>query len=167
MIDESSGKCSAAAGDCGSAASIPYFISFQVLGSFICLNLCVAVILENFGTLHNVNPELVSTSDIEVWTEAWARYDPDAVGTIQTNVLPSLLLHVPPPLGVQGTGRSYRDAMRLCMSLVLKHVSWGSKRVAFTEVLKELIDLRCLSVALACLAISNAPMPRQRTRPQA
>ena len=43
MIDESSGKCTNAAGDCGSPVAIPYFISFQVVGSFVFLNLVVAV----------------------------------------------------------------------------------------------------------------------------
>ena len=49
MKDEASGKCSMAEGNCGSPAAIPYFISFQVIGSFIFLNLVVAVILENFA----------------------------------------------------------------------------------------------------------------------
>ena len=42
-------------GNCGSSVAIPYFISFQIVGSFIFLNLVVAVILENFAKLSNVN----------------------------------------------------------------------------------------------------------------
>merc|ERR1719498_2217698 len=50
--------------DCGSPLALPYFISFTVIGSFVMLNLVVAVILENFTSLGNVNPDLVSPDDI-------------------------------------------------------------------------------------------------------
>ena len=42
MKDEESGGCSDARGDCGTPAAVPYFLSLQVLGSFIFLNLVVA-----------------------------------------------------------------------------------------------------------------------------
>ena len=51
MVDESSGGCSRAAGDCGSWLAAPYFISFQILGSVVFLNVVVAVILEHFSSL--------------------------------------------------------------------------------------------------------------------
>jgi hypothetical protein len=76
MIDEESGKCSDARGDCGSPFAIPYFISFQIVGSFIFLNLVVAVILENFANLYFTSPDLVSSSDLEVFSEAWQQFDP-------------------------------------------------------------------------------------------
>jgi hypothetical protein len=46
-IDPSSGLCSEAEGNCGSTLAIPYFISFQIIGVFVLVNLIVAVILEN------------------------------------------------------------------------------------------------------------------------
>ena len=42
--------------NCGTPLALPYFISFTVLGSFVFLNLVVAVILEHFTALGNVNP---------------------------------------------------------------------------------------------------------------
>ena len=73
MKDEASGKCSMAEGNCGSAAAIPFFISFQVIGSFVFLNLVVAVILENFSTLHTLKPDLVSSSGFRGIDEAVLR----------------------------------------------------------------------------------------------
>jgi hypothetical protein len=58
LVDEP--FCSRPGGDCGSHAAIPYFIGFQLLGSFVFLNLVVAVILENFSSLGNVKTDLVS-----------------------------------------------------------------------------------------------------------
>ena len=68
MVDEARG-CDPAPedgspSDCGSPLAMPFFISFIVIGTFVFLNLIVAVILENFTALGNVNPELVSASDI-------------------------------------------------------------------------------------------------------
>ena len=59
----------------GSWVAIPYFISFQVIGSFVFLNLVVAVILENYSVGHD-NPNLVSPQDLEQFKEVWGRFDP-------------------------------------------------------------------------------------------
>jgi hypothetical protein len=135
QVSEASGLCSHERGDCGSAAAIPFFVSFQILGSFIFLNLVVAVILENFGTLYFVAPELASQSDLEMFSEAWAVYDPDATNFVPMSRLPDLLRLVPPPLGVKGKDR--RTAQRLCLRLRVPNHN-GS--VAFHALLKDLIE---------------------------
>ena len=63
MVDEERG-CDplATPSDCGSGLAVPYFISFMVIGSFVFLNLVVAVILDNFTALGDVNPDLVSAT---------------------------------------------------------------------------------------------------------
>merc|ERR1719230_878549 len=101
--------------DCGSPIAIPYFISFTVVGTFVMLNLVVAVILENFTSLGNVNSDLVSTNDIVEFKEAWGYYDPDADGNIPAKALPRLVLDLPPPLGLKGTtSESDSKAFRFC-----------------------------------------------------
>ena len=45
----------------------------QVLGSFIFLNLVVAVIIDTFSNLSDLNPSLASREDIELFKEAWSR----------------------------------------------------------------------------------------------
>jgi len=87
---------------CGSRyAAIPFFVSFQFLGSFVFLNLIVAVILENFTSLGNVDPNLVSSEDIANFKEAWAAFDPDANSWIAVEQLPVMLLTIPPPMGLK------------------------------------------------------------------
>ena len=80
--------CSEAEGNCGSSLAIPYFISFQIIGSFVFLNLVVAIILENFTSLGSENPKLASSADVEAFKEVWAIFDPDA-----DNFIPSRQLH--------------------------------------------------------------------------
>merc|ERR1719421_666650 len=119
--------------DCGSPIALPYFISYCVIGTFVMLNLVVAVILENFTSLGNVNPDLVSTNDIIEFKEVWGKYDPDADGMIPAKDLPKLVIDLPPPLGVRGTrNESESKAFRMCLSLGLTQ---KNGQVAFRQTL--------------------------------
>jgi hypothetical protein len=132
---ETSG-CSAEEGNCGTAAAIPYFVSFQLLGSFVMLNLVVAVILENFTTLGMVNPELISSTDIANFKVAWAEIDPDANGFAPEDELPGILLQLPPPMGFKGKTESLRHVARYCKGLKLE-VKDGE--VKFQEVIDKIM----------------------------
>jgi hypothetical protein len=134
MQDEAGGACSDAAGDCGTLLAVPYFIAFQIVGSFLFLNLVVAVIIQNFESLYFVAPNLASASDLEIFAEAWADFDPDATNLLPMATLPELLLRVPRPLGVRG--RTKAQAKQLCLHL---RVQQHKGLVAYNEVLKALI----------------------------
>ena len=95
----------------------------------------VAVILENFASLYFTSSDLVSAADLEVFSETWTLFDPDATNYIPIGKLPDLLLQVPRPLGVKGKSRDM--ATRLCLRL---HVPQRNGNVAYREVLKELIE---------------------------
>jgi hypothetical protein len=136
MQNEESGTCTQAAGDCGSTVAVPYFISFQVLSSFIFLNLVVAVIIENFSTLHDTRPDLVSASDLEMFMEAWAHYDPSATNFMKMDDVPALILELPRPLGVKG--KTLQQAQTLCLSLHVHQDKEG--RVAFRDLLHGIIE---------------------------
>ena len=125
-VKEASGLCKDSAGNCGSSAAIPYFIGFQLLGSFVFLNLVVAVILENFSSLGNVRTDLVSASDLENFKESWSVYDPDGDSKIPMLCLPDLIMNVPPPMGLMGANvgpgggpplAKRHNAVKLCMRL--------------------------------------------------
>ena len=125
--------------DCGSPLATPFFISFTVIGSFVFLNLVVAVILENFTALGSIDPAQVSAGDISDFKEVWAQFDPDADGLIPARDLPALLTILKPPLGLMGTpeGRSMGKAVRFCMRLSLKQTNG---EVGFKETLDALIN---------------------------
>jgi len=98
----------------------------------------VAVILENFTSLGNVNTDLVSTNDIVEYKEVWGYYDPDADGMIPAKSLPALVMSLPPPLGVKGTKQdSETKAFRFCLSLGLTQ---KNGEVGFKQVLDALIQ---------------------------
>ena len=83
---------------------------FSRLGSFVLLNLVVAIILENFTTLGNVNPNLISSNDIANFKEAWAEIDPDANGLAPISDLANVLNALPPPMGFKGKGGAWNTA---------------------------------------------------------
>ena len=128
---------------CGSRiAAVPFFVSFQFLGSFVFLNLIVAVILENFTSLGNVNPDLVSPEDIATFKDAWAAFDPDANSWIAVEQLPVLLLTIPPPMGLKSDSpesklKAKSRALSHCAKLgVPEHEG----EVKFDEVVLALIN---------------------------
>ena len=66
MASEDRGACTVERGDCGTWIAIPYFISFQLIGSCVFLNLVVAVILENFTSVGSQDGALVQVSNVEL-----------------------------------------------------------------------------------------------------
>ena len=137
LVSEESGRCTQEEGNCGTGAAIPYFVSFQLLGSFVFLNLVVAVILETFAALGSENPDFVASGDLDGFREAWAEFDPDATGYIPSKHLIKLIMSTPAPLGIGRLfGKREKDAIKLALALGLRHYSG---RVAFPEVLDALV----------------------------
>lgn len=135
MVDASSGKCSEEAGNCGSPAALPYFVSFQVVGVFVFLNLIVAIILENFSALGSQNPDVVSAADIETFKDIWVEFDPDADNYIPSKDLPRLVLALPPPMGLNGVGDE-QDARKLCTEL--QNLNQKDGQISFQDTLTAL-----------------------------
>ena len=93
-------RCSNEAGTCGSPLpALVYFIFFTLIGSFVMLNLVIAVILENFSGLSNEDEQVMPDSLLEEFVEQWARLDPDGDGLIASQKLTTLLRRVKEPVG--------------------------------------------------------------------
>jgi len=118
----------------GSWRAVPFFLGFQVLVTVI-LNLVVAVILENFTSLGGANDELIDSKAIELFSETWADFDPDANQTIPAHLLPDLLKAIPQPVGLQGAPRTW--VVGVCMNLGLQADENGE--LHFPAVLRALV----------------------------
>ena len=109
-----------------SPIALAYFISFMVLGLFVLANLVVAVMLQNFSSLGDLNPNLASKDDVEGFSERWNTIDAEGNGFISSEDLSSLLISLERPLrplGVvpeQQTPTNKRRTRRLVASLVAK-----------------------------------------------
>ena len=129
--------------DCGSPLAMPFFISFTIIGTFVFLNLVVAVILENFTALGNADPDLVSALDIADFKEEWTQFDPDADAQMPAKDLPALVMNLKQPLGLKESAllkeavNPRAAALKFCLALGLR--SKGGN-VAFKPVLDALIQ---------------------------
>ena len=147
VLDDESGACRAAGHGqrCGSWFATPFFISLQILGPFVFLNLVVAVILEHFSSLGGQGtsttrvPGLVTAHDIERFHDVWALFDVYGNLSISRVQLPKLVLAISPPLGLKGVGGS-QAALGLCMRLnLLTHDTPRGAEIHFTEILQALV----------------------------
>merc|ERR1719502_1884813 len=92
-------RCTEAAGDCGNPyAAVSFFVSFEVLSSFVILNMMIALILEEYSKTINREKHKVNPEDAERFVEAWAKYDPFATGRMHVRHLRVFIRDLPPPL---------------------------------------------------------------------
>ena len=146
--------------DCGTWLAMPFFVSFVVISNFVCLNLIVAVVLENFSLLREQKmetrrrakqklPQLPSADHIDEFKELWCKFDPSADGFMHEDKLIVMLTQLPRPLGVLGVESGSdpdaandailkRRAIERCKTLkgVREH---EGRRVKFEEVLDALV----------------------------
>ena len=93
---------------------------FRHLGSFITLNLLIAVVLDNFSNNKKEEGVQVTEENIKDFAEAWSKIDPRATGFIEISRLVSLLKLAGAPLGVRGTKLSRLGLLRFQKNLNLK-----------------------------------------------
>ena len=113
-MDCARGEC------CGSAGAPVYFITFVIFGSFITLNLLIAVVLDNFSNSKKEEGVTVTDDDIDAFAVAWSRVDPRATGFIPVTRVATLIKLAPPPLGVKGSKISRLGLLRFQKNLNLK-----------------------------------------------
>eukprot|EP00899_Mesostigma_viride_P006366 jgi/Mesvir1/15730/Mv03304-RA.1 len=106
--------------NCGLPQAWIYFVAFVVLGSFVTLNLFIAVVLENFSSSKMENENQVSVSHLAEFRKVWVkRFDPEASNFIPLAKFEELLRAIPPPLGVCGKPMSAYDMMLFQRGLFL------------------------------------------------
>eukprot|EP00736_Rhodelphis_marinus_P000156 Rmarinus@m.17433 len=129
-----SGCCSSQSDidNCGSESIAKlYFVSFQVLGSFILLNLFIAVILENFDNFNRLEELPLQSHHVRKFKMVWATLDPFATQYIRAKDLEYLLVNVGPPLGLPP------DASRrqVLVTIRILHLPHYHGKVHFEDVL--------------------------------
>ncbi|CAF3533579.1 unnamed protein product [Rotaria sp. Silwood1] len=84
--------------NCGTYFSIPFFLSFYILCSFLIINLFVAVIMDNFDYLTR-DWSILGPHHLDEFVRLWSEYDPEAKGRIKHLEVVNLLRSITPPLG--------------------------------------------------------------------
>jgi len=110
---------------CGSTfQAVVYFISFMVIGSFVFVNLFIAVIIEKLFESESQEDSTgdmsIMAHDLDSFIEAWSRIAPDGSDYIPTVFLPALLQDVNPPLGFKGEIMRKSAVIRLVARLGIR-----------------------------------------------
>lgn len=100
---------------CGSDFAYVYFISFNMICSFLIINLFVAVIMDNFDYLTR-DWSILGPHHLEEYVRTWSEYDPDATGRMKHVDIVSMLKRIQPPLGF-GKCCPHREACKRLVSM--------------------------------------------------
>jgi len=84
---------------CGSNVAIPFFTTFIFLGSFIMLNLFVAVIMDQFEFLTK-DSSVLGPHHLDKFAAAWSDNDPHATWKCKYTDVQNILTRLHPPLGM-------------------------------------------------------------------
>jgi len=128
--------------ECGNTGiAVFFFVSFMIIGSFVFVNLFIAVIIEKLFECEEddgTDDMSVMAKDLESFVEAWARISPDGSSYIPTVHLPALLQDVDPPLGFNGQVMRRSTVIRCVARLGIR--DHGGK-VHFVETLWRLASM--------------------------
>jgi len=122
MVDESLG-CDphATPSNCGSMLAVPYFVSYILIGTFVFLNLVVAIVLENFSSAaaqrdekerrerENL-PELINSFHLEDFARFWSEFDTNGDGFIQRKAFPYVVAQLHFPFGTADRSLPLHDS---------------------------------------------------------
>jgi len=143
--------CSEEAGDCGQPGLAEfYFLLFFILSAMLMLNILVAIILDNYGDQEEQDQHFqkVGPEDMQVFKQVWAEKDPLAKGSVDSNDLEWIIMHLPSPLGLarRGAAGNQDDTDNLGMAKLARNkmktldcVPECNGRVYFHHVLRELV----------------------------
>lgn len=101
--------------DDGRLSAYAFFSTFVILGNFMMLNLCVAVILEAFAEFMNADSEAeVKRAELRqhaaAFKEAWHKHDVEDTLFIPMYRIVALLHDLPPPLGIPRIASQCRES---------------------------------------------------------
>jgi hypothetical protein len=130
---DSSDEC--AIGECCGVAGAPlYFITFVIFGSFVTLNLLIAVVVDTFSNQKKEEEgEDVTDEDIEQFKIAWIMIDRKGEGRIPASRVAELVRRTPPPLGLKGTRVTALGMVRFMKKLDIGKYCIGEDEVLHYE----------------------------------
>eukprot|EP00659_Diplonema_papillatum_P001073 gene1073-1646_t len=110
-----------------------FFLTFMILGTFIILNLIIAVILEDFLTAQSEEASIVTPADTLTFAKLWRRYDTADTGLMPVTSLLPFLKGLEPPLGI-GVAKHFRVSSGR-LATIIEGVFVVDGKVHFKDIL--------------------------------
>ena len=123
--------------DCayGYIVSVLYFVSYQIMGSLVMMNLMVGVVVDNFSnTSTQQNLVVHETAMLEFQLE-WKKFDPESTSYIPAHYLSVLICKLLPPIGVDKEEQRKYGKLSILYRLYDAWLPLRDGKVHFQEVL--------------------------------
>ena len=135
--------------NCGSPIAPIYFVLFVLIGSFLMLNLLIAVVLENFSANTKADELEINKDTIDDFKDVWKRFDPRATNFIKVHELEALVRATPKPLGLAGTDPTRKEMAIFLAKLKLP----AGDYLLFQDVIRAL--------SLAAIGVNDNELPSE------
>lgn len=119
-----------------------YFLFFFTLQAYCMLELCTAIILDNFSDTVALAEANVNNTHIDSFTEAWSHHDYNGDNWIEADKITEVLLDTHYPLGLKNTpGIAHRSVLRSHCKQLLKTLKIPTRggQINFQETLQVLM----------------------------
>jgi len=87
---------------CGSILGYPYFITFTSFVSIVLMNIIIAVILEGFQAMEQIESYEIYLTEIKIAAKEWLKVDTKGSGYLTLDRVAGVLVAVPQPVGFAG-----------------------------------------------------------------
>uniref|UniRef100_A0A7S1E5W3 Ion transport domain-containing protein n=1 Tax=Hemiselmis andersenii TaxID=464988 RepID=A0A7S1E5W3_HEMAN len=103
----------------GLASSIPIHVFWQLFGTYTMMQLFTAVIIENFHELAKGGAFVLPMHKLSEFVDIWTELDPEAEQAIDVSLIPTLIMKLPPPLGLAGKNPTPSTLMQVIKDLAI------------------------------------------------
>jgi len=94
-----------------------FHVLWEVIGTYVLMQLFTAVILENFHELAHADSATLPLDRLNEFVDAWTELDPDATQKISTASLSTLITRLSPPLGTKNDQSDRSTVMQIIKDL--------------------------------------------------
>jgi hypothetical protein len=87
---------------CGTILGYPYFITFTSFVSIVLMNIIIAVILEGFQTMEQIESYEMYMKQLKMSAKQWLKVDTTGKGYLTLEQAASVMVEIPQPVGFKG-----------------------------------------------------------------
>tara|TARA_B100000795_G_C22736672_1_gene413603 strand:+ start:97 stop:1149 length:1053 start_codon:yes stop_codon:yes gene_type:complete len=151
---KSGGEVDPNSGNCGEKEIAPIlFVICMLVINYMLLNLLIAVILDNFMETQSMSESKITDEHFESFDEAWAMYDFNGDGFIESNLVPALIVQVLHPLGLKNVPLQHLHGIT-----IRKHAKSMSAGLN-CQIVRGMVAFASLRTALNAHAMGDIELP--------
>jgi len=101
----------------GPITGVMFHVIWQLLGTYVLMQLFTAIIIENFSEVADGGDNIISVERMNEFVDVWSELDSNCLGCIPHEQLYELIAQVRPPIGLKGKPLSSSKMMNVIKDL--------------------------------------------------